>query len=415
MIPSRPLDLAGIIGEAIRLIKKTYWRTALVSLMCFLPALIVMWFGIDNLLDSSETVVKKCLVKKCLQSAPEAPSLVRDYLFLMKKSTTPQEIIYRFQYPGLFTVIDSVSADIRLRYPDDSSRAELKAKFDSVGSVISGALKAQSGETLLDAFLPGLILCAIGFISYMLAAIAQSAALYDLECRAFENRPFHLGAVFRLALSRNMWLLIVQFFLIVLAMALGLGVVVGITAAISTVLGVLGLFASFVVIAYALFRIMFASIALVSENLGPIASVKRSFALTTGQFWRVVGICMLGVLMIFIIRTIIMTPVQQIMYSSFTGVAANFIRGNPPDVLGLIHQVRSSMMSYLGWIAIIPSLLLSSLYPAFFTTFYYDLRTRLDGPLDYYDRDEPNPTHPPVAPEELSALPSEPTETNQAE
>src|ERR1700756_1715680 len=103
MIPSRPLSIGGIIEETIRIVKHTYWRAALLLIIFTLPGFLVMHFGVIDMLDSTEVAVQKFA-----NFSPEAPKLIRDYLFTGKYKKSTYTFFY-FQYKDLFNAIDSVS------------------------------------------------------------------------------------------------------------------------------------------------------------------------------------------------------------------------------------------------------------------------------------------------------------------
>ena len=77
MIPSRPLDLGGIIGETIRIITKTYWRAALLLLIFCAPGFFVMQVGLEEAFNGL-----KELAQEFTSVSPDAPLIFRDYLFV---------------------------------------------------------------------------------------------------------------------------------------------------------------------------------------------------------------------------------------------------------------------------------------------------------------------------------------------
>lgn len=100
----------------------------------------------------------------------------------------------------------------------------------------------------------------------------------------------------------RIWALLGMTALLVLAMLLAVAIVVGVVVlaavavgtALAVVLGVvLGLALLVGLIAFYV-RVTLASPALVLENLGPIAAIRRSWGLTHGAFWRVFGITLLA-------------------------------------------------------------------------------------------------------------------------
>ena len=60
MIPSRPLDLGGIIGESIRIVKRIYWRAAIFLIIFTLPGLIILSYGIDETFAESADQIRPC-------------------------------------------------------------------------------------------------------------------------------------------------------------------------------------------------------------------------------------------------------------------------------------------------------------------------------------------------------------------
>ena len=373
MIPSRPLDLGGIIGESIRIIKRIYWRAAIFLIIFTAPGLIILSFGIDKTFDGMQEVTQKYTAV-----SPEAPVLVRDY-FLAGMSRSGSMWLYRLQYPEIFSIIDSVKTTIASKYPD-SAQAKIEVRLDSIVQAVNHGSGKSTVDLILTSITSGLIILFIGIFLYILAMAAVWAALFDLSSRAFEERPFSFGPIFRQLLTRSMWLLMVQFILVLFAMLTGFGLVIGITAVISPILGVFGILASFPILIYAAIRIMFSGIALVSEESGPFEAVKRSLELTANMFWRIFGISLIVGILIYIIMILIRLPFSLIL-SADTDWITDFIRGNvniPRFFAGIKNACGALILSGL-----LSSAITVSFFPAFLTTFYYDLRTRNDGALEY--------------------------------
>lgn len=392
MIPSRPLDFGGIINESIRIIRETWWRSALVNAVCSLPGILVMLVGFNLLFSGFDD-----LISRYLGAADQHLTEYRD-LVLIKAGKPERLSIYRIQYPEVLAAVDSVHAAVAAKYPDSVSRQALQDRVDSISHAISHPAAKFDVDVFLSSIMPGLVWLLIGLVIALVGGAAATAATYDLACRAFEQRAFSLARIFNNTFRRWMWMLLLQYLLIGLAMLTGLGVVVGITAAISPVLGVLGVLASFGLIAYALIRLVFAPVALVSEDLGPVAAVTRSFALTNGHWWRVFGITVLSLIMIMIVISIIRVPFTYAAHFD-ERVLIDVVNAVPGSLQHAFSSLRSWMTSYM-FVLIIPSALAASFFPSFLTSFYYDMRTRLDGPLDYYEDSD-----------ELSAPPSVPPTT----
>lgn len=373
MIPSRPLDLGGIIGESIRIVKRTYWRAALMFIVFTVPGILVMHYGLDNALDGGQVILQKFIA-----ASPEAPELIRDYL-VSSNTKGNTFLMYRFTYSKLFHVIDSVKEKVKLEYPD-SAHSRIFTRLDSIAEIVDKQTGKSVGDAILSEVGGGLLTSLSGLFLLILGFVASSGALYDLTSRAYEDRPFPLGSIFQLSLTQTMWLILIQYVLIFLAMMMGLGLVVTISVAISPVLGALGLFISIFFLIYAILRILFCRAALVSEELGPIMSIKRSLDLTKGNFWRIFGISLLVGLIIYIAYALIQTPLSLLISSDLKWIT-EFIRGNTNIPL-LFRGIKGDIVN-LEIIYFISSALTISFVPAFLTTFYYDLRTRREGELEY--------------------------------
>ncbi len=373
MIPSRPLDLGGIISESIRIVKRTYWRAPLLYLLFILPGFIFTHYGLNEVVDRMEIFVQKFSAV-----SPEVPTLVRDY-FVGGASRTTTISIYRLEFPEFFGVIDSVNTTLQIKYPD-SSRSLILSRLDSIANVVNNKNGSSAADFLLADLSGSLILTVFGLLLLILGSIGSSAALYDLSCRAFEERPLLFKPIVKLSLTHSMWLILIQYAMIFLAMITGLGVLIGITSAIAPILGVLGFLASVFILVYAGVRILFSSVALVSEELGPFEAIKRSLELTVGIFWRVFGISIIAGIFIYIVSILIQT-LLSVLISPDLKWFIEFLRGNTN--VSLLFAGLKSDLFHLELVFLLSSLLTVGFLPSFLTTFYYDLRTRNDGPLEY--------------------------------
>ena len=373
MIPSRPLDLGGIIGETIRIVKRTYWRAALLFIVFTAPGILVMHYGLDNALDGGQLILQKFTA-----ASPETPELIRDY-FVSTDTKNNSFLLYRLTDPKLFHVIDSVKEKVKLKYPD-SAHSRIFVRLDSIADIVDKQTGKSVGDAILSEMGSGILILFSGLFLLLLGFVASSGALYDLICRAYEERLFPLASIFRLSLTQSMWLILIQYVLIFLAMMMGLGLVLTISIAISPILAALGLLVSIFFLIYAVVRILFCTAALISEELGPIAAIKRGLDLTKGNFWRIAGISLLVGIMIWIIDVLIQTPFSLLISSDLKWIT-EFIRGNTNIPL-LFRGIKSDIVN-LEIVYFISSALSVAFAPAFLTTFYYDLRTRKEGELEY--------------------------------
>ena len=394
MIPSRQLDLGGIIGESIRIIRLTFLRMGFITLLALLPGWITLYWGVSEATSDVNTYLNEHHF-----TSPQSEIIIRDYFLDVAKNDNNFSI-YRIIYAERFKLIDSAYERSTKDLPADKKREIIRSRVDSlfgVSSSIHDATQEKESHStpFLDLMLQMFYRLSPGIILLLLGAMFQTAGMFDLASRGFEERSLNISRVLRLAFARNMWLLMVQLILISLAMLAGLGVLVGIGFAISEFLGVFVVLAALGIMFFAMIRLSFSQVALVSENLGPIKSTTRSFELTGGNFIRIVGIFFIGILLILIVSVVIRIPFDFIFAVNFDKVIKPYIIGTDPHISQILALMEKMFVNMFFESAIV-SFLTASLLPVFITTFYYDLRTRVDGPLDYNEKPPEMPTPEPA-------------------
>lgn len=110
-----------------------------------------------------------------------------------------------------------------------------------------------------------------------------------------------------------------------------LGVVLALVALLggwAALPGVLLVLAGGVLVVYAYVRLALASPALVIEGIGPMAAVRRSWALVRGSWWRIAGILLLSAIITNLLATVVSVPITTIAM-----VATGFNESMLPTVL----------------------------------------------------------------------------------
>ncbi|MBS1904675.1 MAG: hypothetical protein JSS75_13290 [Bacteroidetes bacterium] len=399
MIPSRPLDFGGIINEALRIIKLTWWRTALLYVLCSIPSVLVLLVGVHGFVAEATNSADRYLGR-----SEENLQAFRDYT-LAHSSRTDQLTLYRIQFPSVVDAVDSVREVVQTAYPDSSvARATLQVRVDSIVNAANRGV-APTFSQFVEPYLQSLYWIGAGMLLLLLTGAAFTVGSYDIAARAFEQRALPLARVLKQSVQRWMWLLVVQYVAIGMAMLVGLGLVVGLGSVLGVFGEVMSVLFAFGLVIYALVRVSFAPVALVSEDLGPIEAVKRSFELTAGYWWRIVGVLILSAIMIVTASTIVRLPFS-FMAQFNEQFLIDVIHARAGSVQMLLQHVLS-MLDTIAWVGLIPNALVASLFPAVITTFYYDLRTRLDGPLEYHS-DTTQLTPAADTPTSGSSNPSEP-------
>ena len=217
----------------------------------------------------------------------------------------------------------------------------------------------------------------ISLLSMVLAAILQGVMAIPVA-RSALNRPTGFKQMWSLARSR-LWPLVgfaalilagaLLFFLVLFLLAVliltGLGPVGGL------LLLPMGL-GAIVVYAWIYTKLMVAPAAITVEELGVFAGLRRSWALTTRNWWRIFGITLLVAFMVGIIGSVIQIPLSL----ASGGVTAVFAphAGAP--------QVTTTAI-VLAVVSLVVGILVSAVGFAFQTSvaalIYMDLRMRRDG------------------------------------
>lgn len=256
------------------------------------------------------------------------------------------------------------SALERVQASNEPSVEEVMSSFQTTGTT----LVAQSGVSLLlslaSIILTGLIIVAVS--RSVLGRVATPGEVWD------RVRP-------------RIWPLIGQSLLIgligivaavvVLVVAVGLGAVViasitgggewsaaGVLAAILTIFVVT--IALTIAAVYFTVRLEFSSAALILENVGVWEGMRRSWRLTRGSFWRVLGILLLSLL----------------ITSTLTGIVSGAV-----GMLGALATLGGGLGAYSALMAgssFISSLLQAAILPfasAVTALTYIDLRMRKEG------------------------------------
>lgn len=151
------------------------------------------------------------------------------------------------------------------------------------------------------------------------ASILLSGMLIVVVAEAVLGHRASIGEAWE-RIRPRLWALLGATFLVALAvivvgaLLVGLGVLAYVAAgtAAAVIVAVLGAVLFLCAAVWVTTRLSLAPAAITLEGMGPIAGLKRSWALTDGQFWRILGITLLTQLLIGAIVGIIMVPAMLI-------------------------------------------------------------------------------------------------------
>lgn len=162
------------------------------------------------------------------------------------------------------------------------------------------------------------------------AAILLSGMLVVVVAEAVLGHRASIGEAWT-RIRPRFWSLLGATLLIVLAMVLIIGVlvamVIGVYAAAGDIAaiisGVLAVIIGLCALVWLGTKTSLATAAISLEKLGPIAGLKRSWALTNGQFWRILGITLLAQMLVGMIASLITVPAMMV------GMAGVFATTDP--------------------------------------------------------------------------------------
>jgi len=234
-------------------------------------------------------------------------------------------------------------------------------------AIFAGALAAFSRQTATPS--PEQIAGAtVGIIGFVVVAIAvtillfsaQSAALIHAGARRYLAKEVTIGESFRAGLSASVRLFVAG--LLVFLAIIGVWAVLLIVAAVANhwTVWAVAVLAGIVATFYFLCSWLVTPVIVVVEKMGPIAALGRSWRLSGGNRWRILGIQVL----LFILNIVLSILIAGL----FGGFAAFGQRGEfgvASVVQAFVNLASTIIWAPVEWIA--------------FTVLYYDLRVRKEA------------------------------------
>ena len=314
IIPLRPLSIGEILGGAFESLRAN-------PKAMFVPSLVVM--SVVGLLSAGSLV-----------------------LFLSRLDT-----------PGVIAGSGEIT------------EAEAQASLDQLGSSFVG-LFAQLGVTVVLGTMATSIIVGLLIVTVSRTILGRKASLSDVWQR---TRP-RVWALIGQTLLIQLIITVVTVVFIAIGFGIGWALLGNIIASGADedsagviILGVLLILALIVVFGLSIFALMcklcLAPAALVLENIGVLEGISRSWALTRGYFWRIVGIRLLSFL-------IVLFATQMASYGvSF--ITQGLLLAAPDATIALL--LLSTMLNSLIQAAIVP------FDSAVVALMYTDLRMRSEG------------------------------------
>ncbi|MEV7965211.1 hypothetical protein AB0O34_04425 [Sphaerisporangium sp. NPDC088356] len=216
------------------------------------------------------------------------------------------------------------------------------AAIESGTDVPVGGLAAQLGGTVLSLIMQFFLVTMLtGILTRVLGRSVFGGKITIGE--AWRLTRSRLPALFGLALLTGL------IALAPLAVAIALVAALAAAGASVTALLVVGLVLVLAYLAYALFistRFSLASAAVVLERRGVVESMRRSWGLVTGDFWRVLGILVLTQLLVGVLGSVLSVPVNIISIVVAFGGQGSVAATVVTTILFVVGGILSSMITY---------------------------------------------------------------------
>jgi hypothetical protein len=223
----------------------------------------------------------------------------------------------------------------------------------------------------------------LGIFQYLLVYNLMTGALANAISRSYLGQPISILSSYRIGFKRFMALIVASltpFLISLVAVAIIAGCTFGaafsfytrsvrsdelpnVGLMIAAGIGLVGiLFVGGLAGLYFYVRLLLTTQAIVLEDQGPWAGLRRSWRLVGQAFWRSLGIFLLVYAFIYIVSLIVQLPL--IILGAFFGVLLNN---------SVLYQSIASLVTYGVLILVLP------LQFIIFTLLYYDLRIRKEG------------------------------------
>ncbi|MFC9332457.1 hypothetical protein [Arthrobacter sp. NPDC057009] len=246
---------------------------------------------------------------------------------------------------------------------------------DASAEAWMGNLGPSEMTSIFGALVGGFLV--VGVVSLFIALVMQGAMVVPVA-RSILNRRTGFRQMWLLARGRA-WALVRLAGLGVAAVLLGIALIVLATVGLANSMGtgslviVLPLFLAFVAaLIWVSVKLTVAPAAIVVEDVGALDGIRRSWAVTRGNWWRVLGIVLAVSLLIGIISQIVLIPVT-LLAALLTAVASPQDLASQSTALQVVGVVVMAVVSAaVGAVAF-------AFQTSVMALLYMDLRMRNEG------------------------------------
>jgi MFS family permease len=224
--------------------------------------------------------------------------------------------------------------------------------------LFTGAVTPNEAE--IERLLPVLGTLAVYLLAVVIVALAvslvQSASLIDAAAARYMGKETTVGAALSRGMRAALRLLLMGLAAFLAFCALWIAIVVLLAVVPQWWSFLIGIVGGAVASVFLAASWMVAPAVLILEGTGPIEALRRSWALSTGNRWRILGL----ILLLFVIQIVLSSLLSTILLAS---VATD-------QVVQLVIQQGINVLASIAW---------APVYWGTFAVLYYDLRVRREG------------------------------------
>jgi hypothetical protein len=230
----------------------------------------------------------------------------------------------------------------------------------SLVALVSIAGSGNVGPEAMERVIPLMGTIATYLLAIVIAALAvslvQSASLIDAAAARYMGREATVGAALGTGLRASLRLFLMGFAAFLAFCALWIVLVVFMAVVQQWWAFLIGTVGGFVASIFLAASWMVAPAVLILEGTGPIDTLRRSWALSNGSRWRILGL----ILLLFVIQIVLSSLLSTILVAS---IAAD-------RVVQVVLQQAVNVLASIAW---------APVYWGTFAVLYYDLRVRREG------------------------------------
>ena len=190
----------------------------------------------------------------------------------------------------------------------------------------------------------------------LVVSLVQSASLIDAIAARYMGRDATVGSALATGFRAIARLFVMGLVAFLAFCALWVAIVAFMALVPQWWALLIGIFGGLVASVFLAASWMVAPAVLILEGAGPIVSLRRSWALSTGNRWRILGL----IVLLFVIQIVLSTLLSTLLLASVTA----------DQVVQLVVQQGVNVLASIAW---------APVYWGTFAVLYYDLRVRREG------------------------------------